>query len=276
MYASDFWGCLKLPQKNPIETLHVKFCKELLGVQKQTTNLGVLLELGRLPLHIFAKKNCIKNWERIAIKKHANMITLSSCNSTLEENTGWKYSIKDYLSSIGLMNIFLRQNQRHPPNVEAFNREKDMFYQKSFFEIQNNYPKLMTYGKIKKDIGIEPYLINIKNIENRIMMSKFRLSNHTLMIEKGRHKNILRENRYCPFCKNCVEDEIHFLIKCPTYANYRKKLLDSVLNNNDSDLSGEELFCFLMEDDKAVTRTANFLTLAISMRENKISLCYNQ
>ena len=46
LYASDFWGILKLPKKKPIETLFMRFCKELLGVQRQTTNIGVLLELG--------------------------------------------------------------------------------------------------------------------------------------------------------------------------------------------------------------------------------------
>ena len=48
MYMSDFWGGLKCPaeQRNPIEKLHFMACKQLLGVQKQTTNIGVLLELG--------------------------------------------------------------------------------------------------------------------------------------------------------------------------------------------------------------------------------------
>ena len=56
LYASDFWGALKLPTNNPIETLFMSFCKQLLGVQKQTMNNGVLLELGLFPLHIVAKK----------------------------------------------------------------------------------------------------------------------------------------------------------------------------------------------------------------------------
>ena len=48
LYASDFWGCLKMPKNNP--NVHMSFCKDLLGVQKQTTNVGVLLELGEVPL----------------------------------------------------------------------------------------------------------------------------------------------------------------------------------------------------------------------------------
>ena len=60
LYASDFWGCLKLPKNNPIENLHMMMCKQLLGVQRQTTNIGVLLELGRIPLNVFASKFAIK------------------------------------------------------------------------------------------------------------------------------------------------------------------------------------------------------------------------
>ena len=45
LYVSDYWGCLKLPKLNPIGNLHIKLCKDLLGVQIQTTNMAVLLEL---------------------------------------------------------------------------------------------------------------------------------------------------------------------------------------------------------------------------------------
>ena len=67
MYMSDFWGGLPPieDKKNPIEKFHYMVCKQILGVQKQTTNIGVLLELGRLPIKMFAIKSVIKNWERM-------------------------------------------------------------------------------------------------------------------------------------------------------------------------------------------------------------------
>ena len=55
-YTSDFWCCLKLPKNNPIENIHISFYKDLLGIQRQTPNLGVLLELSRIPLNISAKR----------------------------------------------------------------------------------------------------------------------------------------------------------------------------------------------------------------------------
>ena len=45
------------------------------------------------------------------------------------------------------------------------------------------------------------------------------------MIEKGRHQNIDRSLRFCPFClrRNAyvIEDEFHFFFVCPTYAEIR-------------------------------------------------------
>ena len=50
LYLSDFWGYLKLPVNNPIDNGQMSFLKQLLGVQTQTTNFGILLETGEIPL----------------------------------------------------------------------------------------------------------------------------------------------------------------------------------------------------------------------------------
>ena len=57
-------------------------------------------------------------------------------------------------------------------------------------------------------------------------LTKFRLSSHELLIEKGRHLHITREDRLCKYCNmNLVENEYHFLLVCPKYANLRKEHL---------------------------------------------------
>ena len=52
-------------------------CKNILGVQKQTMNVAVLLELGRIPMQIFAVKAAIKNWERINQGKRISPLAIS-------------------------------------------------------------------------------------------------------------------------------------------------------------------------------------------------------
>ena len=74
------------------------------------------------------------------------------------------------------------------------------------------------------------------------------MSNHNLMIEKGRHLNIDRNNRYCKFCKNKIEDEQHFLINCPLYITERKNLeiICNKICNTFEILTDEQKFIFIM------------------------------
>ena len=67
LYCSDYWGVLKLPKNNPIELIHMKFLKQLLGVQTQTSNIGTLLETGRVPLMTYAKLESNCQWERLQL-----------------------------------------------------------------------------------------------------------------------------------------------------------------------------------------------------------------
>ena len=102
LYNSDFWDCLKLPKNNPIENVHMRFCKDLLGVQRQTTNVGVLLELGRTPIIFFGVKNCIKNWLRIHILGKANKILLATHKMSLNCSLKWTQEVKSSLDKSGI------------------------------------------------------------------------------------------------------------------------------------------------------------------------------
>ena len=80
-------------------------------------------------------------------------------------------------------------------------------------------------------------------------MTKFRLSNHSLKIEKCRYNNTERNNRVCPFCLTCIEDEVHFLIRCPTYNPLRSTLLEAQKFEH---LPEETLFKLLMNNKDIV------------------------
>ena len=120
LYASDFWGILKLPQNNPIENVFMSFCKQLLGVQKQTTNIGVLLELGQIPLSILYQKSSISNWARIVTKTKCNDNVIKSYETAVSEKLSWATRIENTLSSIGMREQFMVKDNSTP--LKAFER----------------------------------------------------------------------------------------------------------------------------------------------------------
>ena len=48
---------------------------------------------------------------------------------------------------------------------------------------------------------------------------------YNLAIECGRFSVISRNNRLCLLCKDDIEDEMHFLFKCPLYRSFRSYLI---------------------------------------------------
>ena len=222
LYASDFWGVLKMPSNNPIETLFMSFCKQLLGVQKQSANDGVLLELGQFPLLILAKKRAIKNWVRMAANTGCSEVLRESYRGSVDGGLLWASNMEALLSGIGLMQAFV---DRDPgADLKAFQRLQDIYHQTVFERIKNGGGRLRTYALFKTAPGFEKYLDDVACIKERTALTKLRISNHVLMIEKGRHQNMDRDARFCPFCPNRIEDEKHFLITCPIYGHLRAQL----------------------------------------------------
>ena len=180
--------------------------------------------------------------------------------------------IQTCLSSIGMQNIFLHGNisPRSTENL-FFARSVDIFHQNSFAELNRENSKLRTYKFLKTEIGREPYLKNTKNIQDRILLTKFRLSNHSLMIDKGKHLKIPKKLRYCPFCPDSIEDEIHFLIKCKCCNTHRNTIYENITKGkvleNFLAKSDMEKFKFLLTDSTKLQFTAKYLRQAFYARE---------
>jgi len=265
LYNSDFWGCLKMPTNNPIENTHMRFCKDLLGVQRQTSNTGVLLELGRIPIMSYGRKNSIKNWSRIHIQGKANQILIWSHLNALDNELKWPLSIQNYLNRIGIGGRDINEHVEIPTMA----RMTDIFHQESFAEIHREGSKLRTYAKLKQEQGMESYIHNITNVEKRIALSKIRLSNHDLMIEIGRHNKLEVNQRICLLCpENILEDETHFILKCKTWSPLRRELLSKTkhLFPRFEYLSTEQQLKTLLANDKIVYHTATYLHKALELR----------
>ena len=96
-------------------------------------------------------------------------------------------------------------------------------------------PSLTLFKELNETFDLATYLRVLCNSKYRWALSGLRLSSQSLAIETGRHNNIQREDRKCIFCNlNDLEDEYHFIIKCPLYNNIRTEYIPNYYLRNPS------------------------------------------
>ena len=122
---------------------------------------------------------------------------------------------------------------------------------------------------------LENYLYEVKNNNHRKALSRFRLSNHSLLIEKGRHQKppLDREDRKCFVCRDFVENEKHFLITCPLYEKEREELLRICRQNCslfDTLISEEEKFVYLMSSENTDVMKSIAMSDSFKIREQNV------
>ena len=96
-------------------------------------------------------------------------------------------------------------------------------------------------------------------------------------IKPGRRirPRIERNERECYICNNDVEDEIHFLIKCPLYDNERVILFQACRDNSmnfDSLETNEQKFVFILSNENAsiTVKLASFIWNAFKAGEKTL------
>ena len=87
------------------------------------------------------------------------------------------------------------------------------------------------YANYKRVYEVSSYVKLIDLSEFRCCIANFRSCAHNVMIEDGRYMGLIPEQRTCPYCETCAEDEYHFMLECPLYTNIRQKYLPNVNNN---------------------------------------------
>lgn len=133
--------------------------------------------------------------------------------------------------------------------------------------------KLACFNQIKPGYELAPYLTNIKSPGQRKLMSRYRLSGHSLSVETGRHKRSWRspELRLCPHCSaGVVEDELHFLTHCSKYQSIREAYftqMSLILPQFQQATNTEKLHYILGENEKCLHLAAQYVSSCHHMRE---------
>ena len=200
------------------DILHRKILKYTLGLSKSCPNMAIHGDTGEVPLSIKGYRLMLDYWNRLNNLPETNL-----AKKALKENvkirTNWIMTIEKLVKTFNLVES--SDNNKQFKSVLKINTTK---YYKSLWEIKikdQNLKRLNFYQKLKNEFTPAEY-IDTRNFKMRKTIAKLRCSNHCLEIEKGRHRNIPRDERICRMCPDkAVEDEVHFLIKCKKYEHLK-------------------------------------------------------
>ncbi len=260
-----------------IEKVHLRFCKYLLGVSRTCTNEAVRAELGRYPIGSTITRNMCNYWLRLKQLDDTRLAKIAFEADKCISDTGkkcWVATLKSVFKNLNLQNNDSLTDELVQKRIEDLHDKKFKEYLFDDDREHGQKNKLRTFRKFKSCFSLEHYLLCIQNKAHRQALSKLRTSNHHLMIESGRYKQVSAELRFCPFCPSKIEDEPHFICECSHYGKLRDSLFEKVtlITVNFPEFSSEEKFLYLMstKNDTILTELAKYVFICFCERKKAL------
>ena len=85
-------------------------------------------------------------------------------------------------------------------------------------------------------------------------------------METGRYQNIELSRRICTICRQCIEDEFHFILVCPKYKELRVKFIKKYYWSRPSVFKFIELLS--LKNIKQLTNLGKYIFNAFKIRDN--------
>ena len=205
-----------------LEQFYCKCLRNILKVNRYTPSYMIYGDTGCMPLYVDILQRSIHFYMKVKFLNIHNlssylMIMSQSIHNTDKAHFKYLEFIKKNLDSLGYSYVFTSNWLPDPKQLVKLikSRVKDQFLQKWNSDIELAR-KAFFYRTIKNEFKFEQYLDILDN-KNRVKLTKFRMSNHYLPVEKGRWYKIPRHLRICPLCpeSNSIGDELHYLLFCP-------------------------------------------------------------
>ena len=191
----------------------------------------VYFELGRLPLHESRKLKILKYM--VKLKNSKNCILRTCFEERLLLNDEWIIGIRQELDRLGIGYILDAEYDSGFYNVIE-QRFMDV-YKQNILSYINESARGNLYRHLVDNFCLQFYLCKPIDFQYKKFITRFRISAHNLNIETGRYNNENRNNRLCTLCNfNDIEDEFHFILKCPFYHDLRIKYIKKYYYNRPS------------------------------------------
>ena len=201
-------------------------CKRFLGVPVRTPNKMVYGVLGRFPLSINSYISCIKYWFRLLEMGNDRLPKTAYEMLLCLDRKGkdcWVSRIRKILCETGFNFVWLQQGVGDKNSFSRSSKQKlvDMFIQEWSGAVRDK-DRYEIYRPLETIFEKEKYISNTDIYCFRVAVSQARFG--VLPLNNNLHRySVLSLDRNCAFCINEIENEHHFLFKCPMYADLRRK-----------------------------------------------------
>lgn len=230
LYGSEVWG---FTGENIYCKLHLQFCRLLLRAGKSTPACMIYGELGVVSLSYYVNSRMLNYWFKLVTGKTNKLACLMyrlirKLDKDKAYTSNWLQHIKVILNQANLYNVWIGQDNCNM-DIKKFKcvakcRLKECFTTRWQNDI-DTCKKNTFYKYTKLGLNCEKYILTLTPLL-RVPLCRFRLSNHNLPIEKGRHMGLTREDRKCLKCTTGdIGDEFHYLFVCHFFDEKRRELL---------------------------------------------------
>ena len=228
-YGAQIWG---FHQSKDIDRVCDNFYKYVTRLPTNANNIAARGELGRSRSYCKRYILIIKYWLKLIRESSELPLFLKSayqlqCKLDSRGHTVWVSDVRSLLCSLGFSEEWTKQ-QVEQPKIFLEECKKRLFYLENVAFMTNiaGSPRLQLYFHSKTKLEKSDYWDQQLPFKFKAEFCKLLCSSHSLAIEVGRRTNIPRENRTCSLCSSGeVEDEVHFILKCPKFAQLRSRYI---------------------------------------------------
>ena len=259
-FVLDIWD-----HGGEINKVTTSFLRQLLGVHKKTSNVGVLSETGKYPTMMKVYTQIFKYWLRL--NNTDNKFLREALQINIEDHQKGKNS---WCKTIEYLKKYtgITSTEDTPKTIKDFKLALKLIFDVWWeCETLKDRSKLDFYFSLKRTFGFEKYL-DALDLSARIHVTKIRLSSHRLPVEVLRYnKNYPdRKDRTCNICElNELGDENHFLLHCKNrrMTDVRSSFFESIKITcpqlkifNDENIIK---YCLCMKDQLLQEPTSSFV-----------------
>jgi hypothetical protein len=270
-YSVEVWG---LEDVSPIEKVHTFAMKRFLNIPLHSSNKLMYGETGRYPLSIRTAVKCLKYWIKLTRLPLSRLSRQAYDMLRVQHNhgrTNWVSNVQKILTENGFGIVWLLQEVGCEMRFVAEFKDRliSCYKQNWHSEIESN-EKYRWFHSFKDTFGAEKYLTCILTKRFRDALIRFRLRVCGLRGHKMWFLSEPSDNSSCPMCGHSLEDEIHFILKCPAYAQIRHRY--RFMQPTDNVTWGTVKDILTSTDENKLINLSKFIAIALDMRKKTVEL----